>query len=1008
MPLGVASPPYKQPKMNDCKLRPRKGLGRPLKATRSSRCSGGAVRSGLPDAAASVGIINVMTLNGKTEELVEYMERKGIAMMGVSETKWKGKGQKELKRGYRIYWSGGDKAVNGVGIILRKDLIQYVEKVELISDRIIKVRLGLENGPKDFVQVYAPQTGKTDECLEEFLEDLEQCIEDKEVIIMGDMNAHVGTDRQGKEAIIGPFSYGKQDKEGDLLVDFCRRNGLIVGNTWFRKKNSQKITRYGWGDTKTKTMIDLFLVEKEKRRQLVDVTSMPRGDFEGDHKVVVAKLRLGKIVKFTEKRERKIKVWKLKEDETREKFQEELKKEIPKGEVSSVEEEWTCFKNGFVKCAVNTCGRLSVRKKEKETPWWNDRVKQAVKEKQMAWRKWVGSKNTQNWQNYKNVKKSCRKVVQEEKRKSWDSFTETLQKDESKKVLYGLVKSRVKTREDTSFVKAETGQTLVQRDDILERWEEYFSGQLNIKHREMVDKVAQEETGKEEQGKEISMLEIEEAIQKMKTGKAAGVDEVTTEMIRAAGPIGLQWLYRLFRIIWKKKEVPEEWGKGLIIPIFKKGDRKECNNYRGITLIAHVAKIFERVLEGRLRRKIEEAMEEEQYGFRKDRSTFDLIFSLRNMMEKRWEFGRDMVMTFIDIEKAYDSVPRQLVWEVLRRKQVNRAEVQMIKAMYKNCVSSVKTRIGETNWFKVETGLRQGSVLSPILFIIVMDEIHKIIKKRLGSEATKALLFADDIVIWGDDEMEVQNQVDIWNQEIDNFGMKISTEKSKTMVMTRGRKEGRGKIKLNGNILEVVKSFKYLGSVITEDGKITEEIGKRIQQANSFYQCVRGIVWNRDVPKKCKRVLYTTYYEPILTYAAGTWTTTKRLESRIQSAEMKFLRSIEGKTRKDRVRNEEIRKRTGIWKLQDRIETTKLKWYGHMMRMGEERVPQKTFLEKVTGKRPRGRPRKRWRDSVKECIEKKGGKPEDVLQVGKEWWRDRQRWRSLIHNPTQEETGTGK
>lgn len=93
----------------------------------------------------------------------------------------------------------------------------------------------------------------------------------------------------------------------------------------------------------------------------------------------------------------------------------------------------------------------------------------------------------------------------------------------------------------------------------------------------------------------------------------------------------------------------------MIIPIFKKGDRKECNNYRGITLIAHVAKIFERVLEGRLRRKIEGEMEEEQYGFRKDRSTFDLIFSLRNMMEKRWEFGRDMVMTFIDIEKAYDS-----------------------------------------------------------------------------------------------------------------------------------------------------------------------------------------------------------------------------------------------------------------------------------------------------------------------------------------------------------------
>ena len=175
-------------------------LGRPLQATRSSRGSGGTVRSGLPDT-TKIGFINVMTLNGKVEELVEYMEKKDIAMMGVSETKWKGNGQKEVKKGkgYRIFWSGGKKAVNGVGFIVREDLAQYVDKIDQISDRIIKVRLALESGIKDFIQVYAPQTGKVDECLEEFLEELERCIEDKEVIIMGDMNAHEGTDRDKKK-----------------------------------------------------------------------------------------------------------------------------------------------------------------------------------------------------------------------------------------------------------------------------------------------------------------------------------------------------------------------------------------------------------------------------------------------------------------------------------------------------------------------------------------------------------------------------------------------------------------------------------------------------------------------------------------------------------------------------------------------------------------------------------------------------------------------------------------
>ena len=153
---------------------------------------------------------------------------------------------------------------------------------------------------------------------------------------------------------------------------------------------------------------------------------------------------------------------------------------------------------------------------------------------------------------------------------------------------------------------------------------------------------------------------------------------------------------------------------------------------------------------------------------------------------------------------------------------------------------------------------------------------------------------------------------------------------------------------------------------------------------------MRGLVWNQEVPEKCKKVLFSMYYTPILTYAAGTWTTTKRDESRIQAAEMKFLRGIIGKTRRDKVRNVDIRERTGFPKLQDKIETSKLKWYGHMMRMEEYRVPKRIFMEKIPGRRPRGRPRKRWIDTVKESIEKTEVKEKEVLKERNERRRDRQ------------------
>ena len=216
----------------------------------------------------------------------------------------------------------------------------------------------------------------------------------------------------------------------------------------------------------------------------------------------------------------------------------------------------------------------------------------------------------------------------------------------------------------------------------------------------------------------------------------------------------------------------------------------------------------------------------------------------------------------------------------------------MITAMYMDCYSSVKTRVGTSEWFKIDTGLKQGSVLSPLLFLIVMDDIMKASMKDYSRAKMKVLLLADDVVIWGEDQMEVQEQLDVINEKIEQWGLKINVEKSKTVVMSRGEKEGKGIIKVGGKEFEVVKHFKYLGSELTEDGRLDLEISRRIQLGSAFYQQVQGLVWNKDIPMKAKEVMYKAYYVPIMTYAAETWTITQRDESRVQAAEMKFLRSM--------------------------------------------------------------------------------------------------------------------
>jgi hypothetical protein len=120
----------------------------------------------------------------------------------------------------------------------------------------------------------------------------------------------------------------------------------------------------------------------------------------------------------------------------------------------------------------------------------------------------------------------------------------------------------------------------------------------------------------------------------MPRGKALGIDEVTSDMTKAAGPIGIQWLYRVLKQVWKSGNKPQEWRKGIIIPVHKSGRNLQCSNYKGITLLSHCFKIYESVILNEIKKKIEDGMREEQHGFRAGRSTIDLIFSIQQVTEK--------------------------------------------------------------------------------------------------------------------------------------------------------------------------------------------------------------------------------------------------------------------------------------------------------------------------------------------------------------------------------------
>lgn len=195
-----------------------------------------------------------------------------------------------------------------------------------------------------------------------------------------------------------------------------------------------------------------------------------------------------------------------------------------------------------------------------------------------------------------------------------------------------------------------------------------------------------------------------------------------------------------------------------------------------------------------------------------------------------------------------------------------------------------------------------------------------------------------------------------------------------------------------------MQDFTYLGAKVSADGRMDKEITNRLQKGGKFYQSVRHLLWDKEVPGKAKMVMYNTYYTPIITYVAETWTMSEKSWSRIQAGEMKFLRGVVGKSRKDRIRNVDIRREVGVRSLREKIGRNQMRWYGHVKRMSEERIPKRMEEMQEEGRRPRGRPRGRWKDGIRRVVESKGGNWMEVQR--EEIWKDRRRWRGLVDAQT--------
>ena len=248
----------------------------------------------------------------------------------------------------------------------------------------------------------------------------------------------------------------------------------------------------------------------------------------------------------------------------------------------------------------------------------------------------------------------------------------------------------------------------------------------------------------------------------------------------------------------------------------------------------------------------------------------EAIFLVRQLMERYREQKKDLHMVFIDLEKAYDKIPRNVMWWALEKHKVPAKYITLIKDMYNNVVTSVRTSDVDTDDFPIKIGLHQGSALSPYLFALVMDEVTRDIQ----GDIPWCMLFADDVVLVDDSRTGVNRKLELWRQTLESKGFRLSRTKTEYMMCgfstTRCEEE---EVSLDGQVVPQKDTFRYLGSMLQEDGGIDEDVNHRIKAGWMKWRQASGILCDKRVPQKLKGKFYRTAVRPAMLYGAECWLT---------------------------------------------------------------------------------------------------------------------------------------
>ena len=371
---------------------------------------------------------------------------------------------------------------------------------------------------------------------------------------------------------------------------------------------------------------------------------------------------------------------------------------------------------------------------------------------------------------------------------------------------------------------------------------------------------------------DFTLKEFNEALAKLRNNKTAGPDRIPAEMIKNSPEDVLTLILKLINKIKNTKQYPNLWALGYTTLIHKDGDEENPDNYRAITICSAMAKLYALMIKQRLDKKVVEnkLIGDHQIGFKKGTRPADHLLLLKSITGHYMQNGKKVFACFVDYKKAYDNVWREGLYYKLLMSGINADMVNIIRSMYDNSQQALKINRSVTDPFQSYRGVRQGCVLSPLLFNIFIDDLPHIFDKSsrpvsLNGHKINCLMYADDIVLLSETKEGLQKSLDQLSVYSENWYLKINQKKTKTMIFQKHATNKNINVVFNQIRLEEVKQFKYLGTIITSTGDFKQnDKYLRLKGLRASYQIMKILGRHLKPSKSIK--LFEKIVEPILLY----------------------------------------------------------------------------------------------------------------------------------------------